>query len=111
MTQLKMTILQQMTAPEPLSAKQISKCKDGREAILLCIQSRRVKFSYAELSSLLNIDKGHWTRILQRKAHFPSEKRPDLMRLCGNLAPLQFEAKELGYGQMFDLMNRVRKTA
>ena len=33
---------------------------------------------------------------MQGRAHFPTRKRLALMRLCGNLAPIQFEASRAG---------------
>ena len=31
------------------------------------------------------------------RAHFPDAKSCDLMRLCGNIAPIQYEAHAMGY--------------
>ena len=34
---------------------------------------------------------------MQDRAHFPDAKSCDLMRLCGNIAPMQYEAHAMGY--------------
>lgn len=96
MGQREISILSEAKAPQMLSGELIRQLKDGREAILLCIDQRVARYSMAHLSALLGIDKGHFSRILNKKAHFPDEKRPELMRLCGNLAPAQFEAMQFG---------------
>lgn len=77
-------------APDEL----VGHCKSGHEAVQLCVQLSH--FSHEAICERLGIDKGHWSRIMQGRAHFPTDKRVALMRLCGNRAPLQYEAHELG---------------
>jgi len=95
--QKEIRILDVMPKPSMVDSALIHRCKDGKEAILLCIQCRKVRYPYSDIANTLEIDKGHFSRILSGTAHFPDEKRCDLMRLCGNLAPLQFEADQMGY--------------
>lgn len=66
------------------------------DAILLCIQAsgKEAKSLYLDLS----IDKGHWSRIMAGKAHFPIDELEDLMQLCGNDIPLQWLAWRRGMG-------------
>lgn len=45
----------------------------------------------------LNIDKGHWSRIMSGEAHFPLEKIFDLFSITGNVIPLQYIAMRAGY--------------
>lgn len=45
----------------------------------------------------LDIDAGHWSRILRGEAHFPVDKLPALMDLCGNEAPLLWLLHARGY--------------
>ena len=73
----------------------VAKCKDERAAICLCVQLSGL--ANEEIAHQLGIDKGHWTRIMQGRGHFPTHKRSQLMSLCGNLAPLQFEAMRFGF--------------
>src|SRR5574343_1642604 len=72
----------------------IGLCKTGHEAVQLCIQLSRLPNQ--EVCDQLGIDKGHWSRIMQGQAHFPTSKRIALMRVCGNRAPLQYEAEQMG---------------
>lgn len=51
-----------------------------------------------EVYGALEIDAGHWSRITKGDAHFPVDKLPLLMNLCGNHAPLMWLAHALGYG-------------
>lgn len=77
-------------APEEL----IKKCRHGLDAIRLCIQLSGHTHEY--LCDELHIDKGHFSRIMQGKAWFPDTKRIELMNLCGNRAPAQFDALMTG---------------
>lgn len=72
----------------------ISKCNDEQDAILLCVHLSRL--ANEEIARQLGIDKGHWTRIMQGRGNLPARKRTQLMSLCGNIAPLQFEAMKFG---------------
>ena len=72
----------------------VKKCRHGLDAIRLCVQLSGHTHEY--LAEQLGIDKGHWSRIMQGKAWFPDTKRIDLMSLCGNRAPAQFDALMTG---------------
>jgi hypothetical protein len=72
----------------------LNMCDDELDAIRLCIQLSR--FTHEYISKELSIDKGHMSRILQGQAGFPTHKRLALMRLCGNRAPIQYEAMHSG---------------
>lgn len=69
-------------------------CRHGLDAIRLCIQLSGHTHEF--LGEKLGIDKGHFSRIMQGKAWFPDTKRIDLMNLCGNRAPAQFDAVMTG---------------
>ena len=57
-----------------------------------------------EIREALGIDKGHFSRLRKGRGNFPSNKRLDLMALCGNRAPAQFEA----YGLNCDLVDKAK---
>lgn len=65
-------------------------------AIALCVQASGLddKEVYLELE----IDAGHWSRIMKGGAYFPLDKLNQLMDLCGNEVPLQWLAHSRGYG-------------
>jgi len=50
-----------------------------------------------EVYGALGIDAGHWSRIHRGEAHFPLDKLPALMDLCGNEAPLIWLTHRRGY--------------
>ena len=93
--QREMPFVAAVRAPEFAPPDLVKKCKDRLDAIRLCVQLSGKKH-YA-LADELGIDPGHFARMMQGTASFPDRKSLDLMRLCGNLAPMQFEAWQLGY--------------
>lgn len=92
--QREMPFLAVTKAPVMVDSKLIRACTDGLQAIRLCIQMSGL--SQETVGEQLRIDKGHLTRIMQGRAYFPDAKRKDLMLLCGNYAPVQFDAWALG---------------
>lgn len=65
-------------------------------AIKLCITAAGFeceKVVYGEL----DIDAGHWSRIMRGEAHFPTSQLVPLMKLCGNDAPLLWLLAAQGY--------------
>jgi hypothetical protein len=84
-----------MQKPSLVREELLSSCEDEHDAVLLCIHLSKLPHEY--IAQTLGIDKGHWSRIVQGRAHFPTKKRIALMRLCGNYAPIQFEATSIGY--------------
>lgn len=65
-------------------------------AIALCVQASGLEEKEVYLP--LEIDAGHWTRIMKGDAHFPVNKLNGLMDMCGNEAPLMWLANSRGYG-------------
>lgn len=65
-------------------------------AIALCVQLSGLEEKEVYLA--LEIDAGHWTRIMKGDAHFPVNKLNSMMDLCGNEAPLMWLANSRGYG-------------
>lgn len=72
----------------------IRQCDTFLDAILLCVHLS--KLQHHVVCKRLGIDKGHWSRILQGAAHFPTNKIKALMEECGNLAPLQWMSNACG---------------
>ena len=69
-------------------------CEDELDAVRLCIQLS--SFTHEYIGKELSIDKGHFSRMMQGAAGFTTHKRVRLMELCGNRAPVQFEAMQIG---------------
>jgi hypothetical protein len=72
----------------------VAKCKDERAAIVLCVNLSNL--AHETIWRKLDIDKGYFSRIMSGRVTFPGHKRCQLMALCENLAPVQFEAMKLG---------------
>ena len=72
----------------------VAKCNDEQDALLLCVHYSRL--ANEEIARRLGIDKSHWTRIMQGRGNLPARKRTPLMSICGNIAPLQYEAMRFG---------------
>lgn len=93
-TQREIPILVQMKSPEEVDWALIAKCNDEQDALLLCVHLSRL--SNEEIARRLGIDKSHWTRIMQGRGNLPARKRTPLMSICGNIAPIQYEAMRFG---------------
>lgn len=93
--QREMPFLSSAPAPTFAPSELVGACRNRLDAIRLCIQLSRLPLQ--RVGEELGIDPGHMTRIMQGKAHFQDAKSCDLMRLCGNVAPMQYEAMAMGY--------------
>ena len=71
----------------------IRACKDELAALNLCINLSNL--SDEAIRGALGIDKGHFSRMRKGRGNFPANKRLHLMAICGNRAPVQFEAFHL----------------
>lgn len=94
-SQKSLPLLSTATAPESVEPSIVSRCDSMLDAIHLCIYLSRLP--HEAICSRLNIDKGHWSRMLQGQAHFPPNKLIPLMELAGNYAPLQWMASACGF--------------
>lgn len=100
--QREMPFLGEIKKPSLAPIELVKACRHRLDAIRLCVQLSSLPNSV--ICSRLGIDNGHWTRIMQGQANFPDQKANDLMQVCGNYAPLQFEAWSNG----FDLMEQAK---
>ena len=98
-----------VSRPKEVDWSLIQKCADEQEAILLCVHLSRL--ANEEIAHQLGIDKGHWTRIMQGRGNLPARKRTQLMSICGNLAPLQYDAMRFGYTLSFTDLEQAEKDA
>lgn len=92
--QREMAMLGLARKPVEVDWSLISKCHDEQDALLLCVHLSRL--ANEEIARQLGIDKGHWTRIMQGRGNLPARKRTQLMSICGNIAPIQYEAMRFG---------------
>jgi len=92
-SQREMPLMAEMRRPEDVPAELIKHCKDELAALNLCMNLSNL--SDEAIREALGIDKGHFSRLRKGRGNFPSNKRLDLMALCGNRAPAQYEAYRL----------------
>ncbi len=85
-----MTVLRQTVEVQPAF---IQACRSELEALNLCMNLSGL--SDETIRDALGIDKGHFSRIRKGRGNFPPNKRVALMELCGNRAPVQYEAMRL----------------
>lgn len=83
------------TRPKLVDWDLIAKCQDELAALQLCVHLSRL--ANERIAFMLGIDKGHWSRIMQGRGHLPARKRTQLMSICGNLAPAQFDCMKFGF--------------
>ncbi len=97
--QREMPMLAQMEAPGRVREDIIAQCDTLLDAIHICIQLS--KYTHTTVAKKLGIDPGHWTRMMQGRAHFPTNKIKALMQVCRNMAPLQWLNMQMGQ-QMYE---------
>lgn len=74
----------------------VQKCITFKDALKL---SKEISgLSEKTFCSALNIDAGQWSRIWSGGAHFPDDKLPAFMKLCGNIIPLRWLSMEFNLG-------------
>jgi hypothetical protein len=94
-SQREMPFLAEMKGPQEVPIEFIKACKSELEALNLCMNLSNLSDDVIR-EKLGGIDKGHFSRIRKGRGNFPPNKRVALMNLCGNLAPIQYEAWRLG---------------
>ena len=82
-----------MRTPKDVPIEFIKACKDELAALNLCMNLSNL--SDEAIRDSLGIDKGHFSRLRKGRGNFPAQKRVALMELCGNRAPVQYEAHRL----------------
>ena len=92
--QREMPLLTEARSPQEVPFEFIKACKSELEALNLCMNLSNL--SDETIRDKLGVDKGHFSRIRKGRGNFPPNKRVALMELCGNLAPVQYEAWRLG---------------
>lgn len=82
-----------MRTPKDVPPAFITGCRNELDALNLCMNLSGL--SDETIRDALGIDKGHFSRIRKGRGNFPPNKRVALMELCGNRAPVQYEAMRL----------------
>jgi hypothetical protein len=87
--------LSKRAKPVPIPDSVIAAQPSKIAAIKLCISSSGLDDK--EIAGVLEIDSGHWSRMMSNAAYFPNNKEQALMDLCGNDIPLRWDAFRRGY--------------
>jgi len=80
---------------EPIELSVITRQPNLMSAVRLCIQVSGL--DEKQVCMTLDIDAGHWSRIMKGEAHFPLNKLETLMDLCANDIPLIWQANRRGF--------------
>jgi hypothetical protein len=94
LSQREMPFLAAVKGPAEVPFEFVKACGSELEALNLCINLSHL--ADETIRDHLGIDKGHFSRIRKGRGNFPPNKRVALMELCGNLAPVQYEAWRVG---------------
>jgi hypothetical protein len=94
-SQREMPFLAEVKGPQEVPIEFIKACKSELEALNLCMNLSNLSDDTIR-EKLGGIDKGHFSRIRKGRGNFPPNKRVALMNVCGNLAPIQYEAWRMG---------------
>ena len=81
--------------PVEVAPQLLDMCNSPLDALVLCVQLSRL--SHEAVCGALNIDKGHFSRMLSGRANWDARRTAELMEFAGNLAPLQWMARRMGY--------------
>lgn len=103
-------MLGQVKRPALADWNLVRKCTNRLDAIRVCVQLSGL--AYQDIAESLGMNKGNFTRMMQGRAHFPDSKSIKLMELCGNFAPMQYEAWACGF-ELVDtaLLSAIRERA
>jgi transcriptional regulator with XRE-family HTH domain len=77
-----------------LDAGLIRGLRNARQALALCVRTSGHTDEY--VAEELGISKGYLSKILSGRAQLDGDRRIKLMQICGNRAPLQYEAWAMG---------------
>lgn len=101
-----MPFMGEVRKPQKVDAALLRTCSTMLDAIHLCVHLS--KLPHYAVAERLGVDRGHWTRMMQSQAHFPTNKMKDLMHVCGNYAPMQWLASQTGF-ELFEDAKAQRK--
>lgn len=86
--------INELAGVESLDMALIMSCASARQALALCV--RMSGHSDEFVAEHVGISKGYLSRVLSGSASLDGDRRIKLMRVCGNRAPLQYEAWVMG---------------
>ena len=106
--QREMPFFQSLAEPKWLPAYLIEKLKSETDAVLLCWNQRRSKYTIAEDARHLGVPASHLSNIVSGKKYLPNGFRPCFQMLCGNWAIRQFEDMDCGFHTLHESQEQRR---
>lgn len=98
--QTEIPVFQAVKEPDWVAEYLIGRLRNEHDAVLLCWNKRRVKYSMSDAAALLGLPKSHLSNILAGKKYLPYDMRVRFQQFCGNYAIRQYEDKVLGFQTM-----------
>jgi hypothetical protein len=95
--QAEIPILQPIKAPDWLPESLIGRLRNEHDAVLLCWNKRRIKYSMSDAAALLGLPKSHLSNILAGKKYLPYDMRIRFQIFCANYAIRQYEDRAMGF--------------
>lgn len=92
--QSQLPLISALPVPQMVPTDLINACANARQALSLCI--RLSGYTDEVVADRIGISKGYLSKVLNGRASLDSDRRIRLMRVCGNLAPAQYEAQAMG---------------
>ncbi|HEF4754614.1 hypothetical protein KTF24_13930 [Burkholderia multivorans] len=95
--QIEIPVFQAVKEPDWVAEYLIGRLRNEHDAVLLCWNKRRVKYSMSDAAALLGLPKSHLSNILAGKKYLPYDMRVRFQQFCGNYAIRQYEDKVFGF--------------
>ena len=83
--------------PTMVSQQNIAPLRNEADAVRLCWDCRRIRYSLSDAAALLLMPKSHLSNILSGKKYLPNDFRIRFQALCGNWAIRQYEDSVCGF--------------
>ncbi|MGY6240562.1 MULTISPECIES: hypothetical protein [Burkholderia] len=95
--QTEIPVFQAVKEPDWVAEYLIGRLRNEHDAVLLCWNKRRVKYSMSDAAALLGLPKSHLSNILAGKKYLPYDMRVRFQQFCGNYAIRQYEDRVFGF--------------
>lgn len=95
--QMEMPFFDVVGDPEKLPEYLIARCRNECDAVVLCWNRRKVKYSLTDAALYMGMPKSHLSNILSGKKYLPFDFRVRFQALCGNWAIRQYEDAVCGF--------------
>ncbi|SPA44633.1 helix-turn-helix domain-containing protein [Cupriavidus taiwanensis] len=95
--QREMPFFEVVGEPQMVSEMWIARLRNEADAVVLCWNRRRIKYTLSDAAAILGMPKSHLSNILSGKKYLPFDFRIKFQALCGNWAIRQYEDAVCGF--------------